>query len=205
MKRTLAVGVCIVLGFTFVLVQPVAASPDVTLSLDGEEIQDGERVEVEGTVEVRVVAESDGELTRIEIEEGGTTSITGIGEGRSTYNSTWNVTPSVAGNSFTATAVDDSGRTSARATFKIPAESPSDIQDAINNLQNETDELSTEIDELESKKQELEEENQRLREEANQTENNTDDGEGEGMPGFTPFAFLAAFVAVGGLAVARRF
>jgi len=188
------------------LVQPAAASPDITVSLDGEEIQDGERVEVQGTVEVRVVAESDGELTRIEIEEGGSTSITGIGEGRSSYNSTWNVTPSVAGNVFTATAVDDSGRSSVRATFKIPAETTSDIRDAIDELEGETDSLRNEVDELESEKERLEEENRRLRQQVNQTENSTEDGDGsEGMPGFTPFAFLVALVCVAGVAVARRF
>jgi len=203
MKRAVVVAFGLSLCFVLVSAQPVAGSPDLTVSVDGNEIQDADRVEVNGTVEARIVAESDGELTRIEVERDGSVSITSLGEGRSSYNVTRSVTPSVEGTPFSVTASDDTGSTSLRSTFVIPAQDPSDIQDAIRGLEQETDKLRQEIDSLESEKQELETQNQRLRQPNDAESDGSSDSPG-GMPGFGVFAFLAAVASVGAVTAVRR-
>ena len=210
-RRLVVTAVCAT--FALMLVSTAAATADVTVTVDGEEVDDGETFEVESSVTVvNVSVESDGTLTSVSTETGSSSSIAGLD--RSTYTTSRTVTVS-GETSFSVEATDGDGTTTHEVTLRRSTGSASDAQQTLNDLQDRVDDIEGDIDSLEERRNRLQETRDNLSERLNETEGGSDggngsdgdgsnDGGGNGspLPGFGVFVALVAFAAVG---VARRF
>ncbi|MFP4188808.1 MAG: hypothetical protein ACLFR5_05320, partial [Halobacteriales archaeon] len=68
-RRFVAVAVCAC--FALALASTAAATADITVTVDGEQVDDGETVEIgSSTTVVNVSVESDGTLTSVRTESG---------------------------------------------------------------------------------------------------------------------------------------
>lgn len=193
----LSAGLC--LAVLFATSATAAASPDVSVYVDGESVNDGDTVEVEGaTAEVRVVVDSDTTLSSVRTEAGTSSSIAALD--RTTYNASQTV--SVGQETvFTAEVTDVEDTTvTYEVTLTRPTETAADAARAVDDLEDRVGSLEGEVDDLEERRDELEAENRNLTDRLNETDDG-DDPDGEGLPGF---GFLVALVALTAVAAGRR-
>ncbi len=198
-RRLVVLSACLCLAVLFASLTAVAASPDVSVYVDGESVDDGDTVEVEdATVDVRVVVDSGTTLSSVRTEAGTSSSIAALN--RTTYNASQSI--SVGQETvFTAEVTDVEGTTvSHEVTLTRPTETATDAARLVDDLEDRVGSLEGEVDDLEERRNELERENENLTDRLNETADDGDD-DGEGLPGF---GFVAALVALSAVAAARR-
>ncbi len=197
-RRLVLVAVCACLALT--LASPVSATADVTVTVNGDVVDDGDTVELDSTTAVvNVSVESDGTLSLVRTEAGSSSNFAALE--RSNYTSSRTVT--VTGETvFTVEATDGDGTTTHEVTLRRSTGSASGAQQTLNDLQDRVGDIQNEVDSLEQRRQELQERRDNLTERLNETDSSGGDtndtgGGGQGLPGFGAVVAVLAFVLVG--------
>lgn len=211
MEKTKVLIAAVLVCLAAVAISPsVSAESDITVTVNGEAIADGETVQVESSPVVNVTVESDTTLTSVRTVAGGSYSV--VGADGSSY--TTSRTVSVLGETeFSVTANEEGGESYTHTVVLTrPSETPRDLQRDVRSLRDGIESMEGEVDRLEQRRNELRQRNENLTRRLNETraqlENTSDDGDsgesdGQGMPGFTAVAALVA-ASVVGFAVSRR-
>lgn len=236
MKRTLATVAVVVLSIAVLSASPVSAHAghgadggdsteglegiSVSVSVDGTEVSDGERLNVEeGEVFVNVTVESENELNSLTAEFHNKTVSVGINE--TSHNQSYVVESRPGSNLYTVTAKDLGGNTAVQSVdlYREPTTAV-EMKRTVDRLEKRIAVVENEIAELEERREELEQENNDLEErlvalqdsDTNEEEVASGDDEGveevnteeseQTLPGFTVIAGLIA-VVVGLFAVYR--
>jgi len=182
---------------------------DVTVEYDGEEVADGEKVEVEETeFEVNVTVESEDGINSVYATLHNRTLAQGAGGDAYRFNTTHVLTTEVGPNEYTVVVKGVNGEKEVHRAYlhRVPT-NVGELQEAIHRLEEEKNKLEEEIDELEEKREELENRNEELLVALNETEGSEDSlpvSAGERLPGFTGVGALVALLVAAGLVARRR-
>ena len=213
MKKTLLVATALVcLGVVAVATSPVSAESDITVTVDGEGVPDGETVEVGSSPFVNVTVESDATLTSVRTGTRSSYSIDGA-EG-STYRTARNVSV-LSEKEFVVEATEEGGETYTHTVVLArPSETPRDLQRDVRSIRDNIESVEDDVERLEDRREQLRQRNEDLNRQLNETRESVDgsdggggdtgdeDGGGQGMPGFTA---LVALIALSVASVAVRY
>lgn len=211
-RLVLLAGVVLAVPLVTASGSAVADNVDITVEYDGEEIGDGEKIQVNETeFEVDLVVESETQINSVYANLHNRTVAQGVGEDGYRFNTTHVLTTDVGPNVYTVTVNNLDGDTEIHRVdfYREPVTVP-ELYEAVERLEEEKNELKDEIDQLEEKREELESRNDELLVALNETEEESEGtlpaaaGEGEGLPGFTVVAALVGLLGALGLAVHRR-
>lgn len=186
----------------------VSAESEITVTVNGENVADGETVEVGSSPFVNVTVESDTTITTVRAGTGNSYSIDGA-DG-STYQTSRNVSV-LSEKEFSVEVTEEGGGTYTHTVVLTrPSETPRDFQRDVRGIRDEIESMEDEVERLKERREELRQRNENLTRLLNETREavdgneSEDGGEGEGLPGFTAFAALVALSAVVALLVRRR-
>lgn len=226
MKLTHVVALSVLLCLVAVAISPAAlAATDITVTVDGEDVSDGDTVEVDDSpATVSFNVSSDTGISLVETEYGTNLDAEGL-EARRSYRSRFNV--SVFGQKEVSIQATDTGSEtqSFRFTLKRSSETSTGLREDLQNIQDRANRLENETSELEERRQELIERREELRKQIENTtqganngsgngdEDGNDDGNssdgtgggGQGLPGFTAVvALVAVAISVAALSLRKR-
>jgi len=221
MKVKQVAGLSVLILVLAVAASPaVAAAPAISVTVDGEDVSDGDTVEVEDSpAEVVFNVTSDAGISSVQREHGSTLDAEGLTE-RQTYDDTFNV--SVFGEKEVTVEATDTGGETRTVTFLLsrPSEAGPGLREQVESIRERANRLENETSELEQRRQDLRERREELRQELNETRNTRENmesengngngngsdgnsGGGQGMPGFTAVVALVA-VSVAALSLRKR-
>ena len=189
---------------------PVSAQEDdisISVDIDGDEVGNGEMLEVEGEeLTANVTVRSENELNTLEARLHNKSVVLGING--TSHSEVYVLEPRPGPNFYTVTATDVEGN---RATFvanlyREPMTAV-ELSRTVERLEREISSTEQETVALEENRNELEQTRRELQQRLNELENETDggdgdgteddtggEGNGEGLPGFTAVAALLAGV-----------
>lgn len=178
-----------------------AAEVSIDMSVDGEQVEDGDSVDVGQVATVDIHVNSDEELNFVRTSLGTEEYTVGVNSTEFRVNQT--VTTLLGDNSYTVYAEDVGGESaSLEVTMERPPATEAEFRQVVRQYQNRLDGMQEEMNELENQSQNLTQENERLRDEVEELESQAeDDGGLLPQPGFGFGVALAALFAV---AVAAR-
>ena len=214
MKLIHVVALSVLLCLVAVAISPAAlAAPEISATVDGEDVSDGSTVEVDDSpATVSLNISSDSGVSLVETEYGTTLDAEGL-DARQTYRSSFNV--SVFGQkAVSIQATDTANETqSFRFTLTRSSETSTSLREDLQDIQDRANRLENETSELEERRRDLIERREELRRQVNNTtqpdnsntgqDNGNGDGNGsdgtggggQGMPGFTALVALFAVAA----------
>ena len=189
----------------------VSADSEISVTVDGEDVADGETVEVGASPFVNVTVESDTTLNYVRTGTGSSFSINSVDT--STYRTARNVSV-LSEVEFAVEANEVGGETYTHTVVLTrPSDTPRDLQRDVRSIRDSIRSMEDEVNRLEERRNELQQRNENLTQRLNETrqeaENNGSedgddgDGGGQGMPGFTVVVALVA-VSVAAIAVRHR-
>jgi PGF-CTERM protein len=220
MKQVVALSALIIL-LSVAASPAVAAAPEVTVTVDGEDVSDGDTVEVEDSpAEVVFNVSSDVGVASVQWEHGTTLDAEGL-RARETYDDSFSV-PVFGQKDVTVEATDTNDDTrTVTVTLERSSGTAPGVREDLESLEERANRLENDTSELEQRRQELRERREELRQQRQQLENRTSDenggteggngsdgtdgadGGGQGMPGFTAVVALVA-VSVAALSLRKR-
>lgn len=199
MRRTKVLTATVLICLVVLALSPsVSAESEITVTVDGESVADGETVEVGPSPFVNVTVESDTTINTVRVGTGNSYSIDGA-EG-STYQTSRNV--SVLSEKDLSVEVREEGGGTYTHTVVLtrPSETPRDFQRDVRAIRDDIESIEDEVERLEERRDELRQRNENLTRRLNETREavneSEDGGDGEGLPGFTAFAALVALSVV---------
>ena len=218
MKRTAVLAVVTVLLASAAVASPVLAQDDgisLEVSVDGEEYDDGERVEIDADELIANVSiESENELNVVETTVHTQSIIAGV-TGNS-YNTSHVIETRIGPNEYTVRVEDVDGNMARHTVnFYKEATTPRELQQVVDRLEQRRERIEDDIESLRDRRDELNETQQDLRQRLNETESNGggdgngadngggDEQEPQGLPGFGVVVTLVAAGLVGA-GVGRR-
>ena len=189
----------------------VSADSEISVTVDGQDVADGETVEVGASPFVNVTVESDATLNYVRTGTGSSFSINSVDT--STYRTARNVSV-LSEVEFAVEANEVGGETYTHTVVLTrPSDTPRDLQRDVRSIRDSIRSMEDEVNRLEERRNELQQRNENLTQRLNETrqeaENNgSEDGDdggggGQGMPGFTVVVALVA-VSVAAIAVRHR-
>ncbi len=178
-----------------------AAEVSIEMTVDGEQVEDGDAVDVDQVATVDVHVESDQELNFVRTSLGTQDYTVGVNSTEFRVNQT--VTTLLGDNSYRVYAEDVDGESaSTEVTMERPPATEAEFRQVVRNYQNRLDSMQDEMNELENRSQNLSSENERLQDEVDDLESQVeDDGGLLPQPGFGVVVVLIALVT---FAVAGR-
>lgn len=179
-----------------------AAEVSIEMTVDGEQVEDGDTVDVDQVATVEVDVDSDQQLNFVRTSLG--THAYTVGVNSTEFNVNQTVTTLLGDNSYSVYAEDVEGESaSMEVTLERPPANEAEFRQVVRNYQNRLDSMQKEMNELENHSQNLSRENEQLRDEVEDLESQVeDDGGLLPQPGFGSVVALIALVTFA--AAARR-
>jgi len=207
MRETKLLIAAVILCLAVLAMSPsVSAESEITVAVNGENVADGETVEVGLSPFVNVTVESDTTITSVRTGIGSSYSINSVDTGF--FQTARNITV-LNEEEFTVEANEASDEYTHTVTLTRPSETPRDFQREVRSIRRDIESMEEEADRLEERRKELRQRNENLTRRLNETraelDNGSEDGDGDdgqGLPGFT---VVAALVALSLVALAARY
>lgn len=180
---------------------PAAAEVSIEASVDGEQVADGDAVDVGEVATVEVEVDSDSELNFVRTSLGTHEYTVGVNSTSFRVNQT--VTALLGDNSYRVYAEDVDGESaSLEVTLERPPANEAEYRQVVRQYRSQLAEMQQEMNELENRSEDLSSENERLRQQVEDLESQVEEDDGLlPQPGF---GFVAALAALLAITAARR-
>lgn len=197
-RRVTTAAVAVVLAI--VLASGGVAAQEIEVDVAGEQVEDGEEVDVTeldvdpDSVEVGVSVTSDSTIRTVSIEYDGRTEYSGVN--KNSYVTTTEVEVGLGSSKFTVTATGSDGEEEVvEITLRRDATNEAELQSLVNERQRDVEDLEEDIQQLQDYEENLSQENEGLQNEVEDLQQQVNESE-EGLPGFTVSLVLMSFALV---------